>query len=181
MRDCVIPALLSKIPREMGIREPMRKVILKIAAVAVLAAATVLFGQIFAPAIRGTNNSAVHQPTIIDLGQAPAKSSADFANYARKLFEQAKAKPRVVEAWSLTADEGASTPGMSASTGFSVEPELLPGTTGSGLPLAEGSAWPAATFPAAAYAVLWLAIGAGLTLWVIHVVNSHQRRHGHAI
>jgi hypothetical protein len=178
----VIPALFLKNPKRNGVREPMKKVILKIAAVAVLAATTVLFGQIFAPSIGRTNNSAVHQPTIIDLGQAPAKSSADFANYARKLFEQAKAKPRVVEAWSLIAGEGASTPGMSGSTGFSVEPELLPGTTGSGLPLAEeGLAWPTATFPAAAYAVLWLAIGAGLTLWVIHVVNSHQRRHGHAI
>jgi hypothetical protein len=62
---------------------------------------------------------------------------------------------------------------MSGSTGFSVEPDLLPGTTGSGLPLAEeGSAWLTATFPAAGYAVLWLAIGAGLTFWVIHLVNS---------
>jgi len=160
----------------------MKKMILKIAAVAVLATATIMFGQIFAPSIRGTNNSTMQQPTIIDLGQAPDKSTADFANYARKLFEQAKAKPRVVGAWSLTADEGASTQGMSGSTGFSVEPDLLPGTTGSGLPLAEeGSTWLTATFPAAAYAVLWLAIGAGLTLWVIHLVNSHQRRHRHAI
>ena len=58
----------------------MKKMILKIAAVAVLAAATVLFAQIFAPSIRGTNNSTMQQPTIIDLGQAPDKSTADFAN-----------------------------------------------------------------------------------------------------
>lgn len=160
----------------------MKKMILKIAAGAVLAIAAVLLAQIFAPSIRGTNNSTVQQSTIIDLGQAPDKSSADFANYARKLFEQAKAKPRVVEAWSLTADEGAGTQGMSGSTGFSVEPKLLPGTTGSGLPLAEeGPAWPIPTLPEAAYAVLWLAISAGLTFWVIHVINSHQRRHRHAI
>jgi hypothetical protein len=153
----------------------MKKMILKIAAVAVLATATVLFGQIFfGPPILGD------EQWYID--QAPDKSSADFSNYATKLFEQAKAKPRVVEAGSLTADEWASTQGASGSTGFSVEPELLPGTTPSGLPLAEeGSAWPTATFPAAAYAVLWLAIGAGLTFWVIHLVNSHQRRHRHAI
>jgi hypothetical protein len=157
----------------------MKKMILKIAAVAVLATATILFGQIFfGPSILGDEQWYINT----DLGQAPDKSSADFSNYATKLFEQAKAKPRVVEAGSLTADEGASTQGVSGSTGSSVEPDLLPGTTRSGLPLAEeGSAWPTATFPAVAYAVLWLAIGAGLTFWIIHLVNSHQRRHRHAI
>ena len=156
----------------------MKKIILKIATIAVLATATILFGQIiFGAPILG------NEPWYIDtnLSQAPDNSSADFSNYATTLFEQAKAKPLVVEAGSLIADEGASTQEVSGSTGFSVEPALLPGTTQSGLRLAEaGSAWSKATFQAAAYAVLWLALGAGLTFWAVHVANSHRRRHRHA-
>ena len=156
----------------------MKKILLKIAGVAILATATILFGQIFFGApILGT------EPWYIDtnLGQAPDKSSADFSVYARQLFEQAKARPRIVEAGSLTAEERNTTRATSGNTGFSIEPDPLPGTTGSGLPLGEErSGWSIAHLPLGAYAVLWFAL-AGLTFWVIHVAHSHKQHHRHAI
>ena len=154
----------------------MKKMILKIAVSAALMTAAILLGQFFfGTPILGREAWSIEDT---DLSQVRDQSSADFSVYATKLFEQAKASPRIVEAGSLPAEQGDTTQLISGSTGISIEPDILPGTLAH---TEKQFAWWPATFPGAAYAMLWLAIGAGLTFWIIHIANSHRHHHRHAI